>query len=153
MKKAFTMIELMTVIAILALLTASMTAAVRKVMLSTEIARATAETRELINSILSYENISKGYKLSPVSALDVSVQDFPWLFGQGGTSEDGEDSTALIKAALRSDGVMCDPWGTPYKISIVPGDASIKERILQNVTTSLFMPNFYKVSAEEEGLK
>ena len=56
MKKAFTLVELIVVIAIIAILMASIGASVRKAQLRSRIARAEAEANEITNAIRAYEN-------------------------------------------------------------------------------------------------
>ena len=60
MKKGFTLIELLVVIGMIAVLTGAASSAVMKARKRSQIARAEAETQEMTNAILAYENYDAG---------------------------------------------------------------------------------------------
>ena len=77
MKKGFTLIELLVVIGMIAVLTGAVSSSVMKARKRAQIARAEAETQEMTNAILAYENYdddhslksyqtSKAWTMSPV---------------------------------------------------------------------------------------
>jgi hypothetical protein len=52
-------------------------------------------------------------------------------------------------AQLKGGQKMLDPWGTPYKITIREGSGGIKPQFSVGGDTGFYLPNFYRLSAEE----
>ena len=146
-RKGFTLVELMVVIAMLGVLVASLTAAVRAAMRQSKIAKATTEVREITHAILAYENAAKDNKLPSIEKQDASRSTLKFLLGEG-TDADGNRLPIFYEAALVGDMIL-DPWGTPYKVLIREQDVTLKAKE-SSLETATFMPNFYRMSAEDE---
>jgi hypothetical protein len=45
---------------------------------------------------------------------------------------------------------MLDPWGTPYKVTIKKGSATLQLKTMTGaLNTGYYLPNFYRISEEE----
>lgn len=158
-KRGFTLIELMVVIAMIAILMAALVSSISAAQQRARIQKATSDVKVISQAILASENYARQggeYILEPIGGTDpnggqdadaTTLRD---LLGQGRAAESGGQIPALIMAALRADKTMCDPWGTPYKIQIKTGDATIKiESASGSMSTGYYLPNFYRLSAKE----
>ena len=57
---------------------------------------------------------------------------------------------ALLMASLSAGNKLRDPWGTPYKVTIREGSASVKiESASSTMQTGFYLPNYYRLSPEE----
>jgi len=57
---------------------------------------------------------------------------------------------ALLMASLQGGGKMRDPWGTPYKITIKQGKASLALKVAGgSMTMQYFLPNFNRLNEGE----
>ena len=147
-KKGFTLIELMVVVAMIALIIGAMTAAVRGASERSRIQKATAEVRAITQAVLSYENYAQGHKLpEQQSYTKVDASSVGFLLGKAGTSETGTQIPTLLLAALSSGGEMLDPWGKPYQIKIIQGTVSSPS--IDTIKTGFMVPNFYHLTKEE----
>ena len=154
MRKGFTIIELLVVIAMLMVLAGSVGVGVSSAQKNARKAKATATVRELTNAILAYENATKDHEL-PTCNQDVgeNVPIIAALIGKGG--EMGVDMTK-IKVLFNADmhgGKLLDPWGNPYRVVIKQASATIEDKALDGITTTTFMPNFYRLGADEEEVR
>ncbi len=150
-KKAFTLIELMVVVAMIAIIMAAMTTSVRAAQERARIQKATSDVKVISQAILASENFSRGgtYKLEEVSDKEADANTLNMLLGKG-TYDGGEKIPVLIMAALRSGGKILDPWGRPYMIRIKPGSADVRiTSASSSMQTGYVLPNFYRLSAEE----
>ncbi len=149
-RKAFTLIELMVVIGLLALLMAAFTSSLSGARRRTQIAKAESEVKVVSQAILATENFRMKDGLDPYIGDDqeADYSRLKDLLGQGGNSDTGDKIPATLMAQLRNGQRMMDPWNTPYKISIKKGSASIKYSA-STFYSGFFFPNFYRLSAEE----
>jgi hypothetical protein len=74
-----------------------------------------------------------------------------FLLGDGGSAQVGGQIPALLQASLSGGtGSMMDPWGTPYKVTIREGAASLKIKTVTGaLATGYYLPNFYRLSEDE----
>ena len=120
MKRGFTMVELLVVIAMLMLLIGAVTSSVSSAQRRAKIVRATVEAQEM-TAILAFENFGKGYSLSAHKidpAAPATEQNLGFIIGKA-TMENGQsgDVPVLYNASLK-DGRFLDPWGRPYYVTI-----------------------------------
>lgn len=148
MKRAFTLVELMVVIAMIAVISASLTASVAKARTRSKIARATQEVREMTNSILAYENYSSDRSLSGhetgSSWRDCSEDAMSIILG-GAQGESGE-VPVLFNGSLRN-GMLMDPWNKPYQFMIEKTDNLGNS--IQSPQTGVVLPNYYRLTDKE----
>lgn len=116
MKRAFTLIELLIVVAMLGLLMATAATGMAQARLQAKKTKAHAEMRELVNAWLSYEQ---------------SFGDFPMDITTGETEATaaaladllGSSGGPVFLNAPISNGAFRDPWGNPYKFRILSIEA------------------------------
>ena len=152
MKKGFTLIELLVVIGMIAVLTGAASSAVMKARKRSQIARAEAETQEMTNAILAYENYDQGgdkFELPEMEKADAEKGTIGFLLGEG-AAQSGGKIPVLLMASLSGGGKMMDPWNTPYKITIKRTSVSPRVKVLKNsMQTGYFLPNNYRLSEDE----
>ncbi len=147
-KRGFTLLELMVVICMIALIIAALATSLTSAQERARTEKARSEVKAIAQAILAYENFDR--ELPTMENRDADQSALGFLIGQGGNAEFGGKIPALLLAALQSGGKMRDPWGTPYKISIRSGGASIKiESASGGMQTGFMFPNFYRLSEEE----
>ena len=158
-KRGFTLVEMLVVVGMLAVLMAAITASYAAAQARARVEKARGDVKVISQAILASENYARQggeYILEPMGGTapsggqDADSSTLRDLLGQGRAAESGGRIPALLMAALRADGTMRDPWGTPYKIQIRKGNANVKfTSAVGNLKTGYFLPNFYRLSAEE----
>ena len=154
MKKGFTLIELLVVIGMIAILTGAASSAVMKARKRSQIARAEAETQEMTNAILAYENYDDDHSLKKYQtskawkeATEDSLQ-----FILGGVENKQGKVPVLFNAAIRGGNVR-DPWGTPYQYMIADaGNAaeSGADQVGSGLSTYMYLPNLWRLTKDEQ---
>ncbi len=154
-KRAFTLVELLVVVAMIGIITGAMTTSVRASQERARIQKAVNDVMILSQAILAAENYDDDYELEPMGGsapadgVDAEASVMKQWIGQSGQTASGDKIPALLMASLRSGGKMMDPWGTPYKIQIKEGAPINIESLAQGMSTGVILPNFYRLSAEE----
>ena len=147
MKNAFTLVELLVVVGMIALLTGAVGTSVSESRARARIAKAQAEVKEMTNAILGYEQFAKVHGLEmPTLDVDANDGDLGFILGKAG-SVDGVKVPVFYNGSVSGDGKLRDPWGRPYRVKIVEGTVPT---VNQEVTmTGYQLPNIYRISAEE----
>lgn len=149
-KRGFTLIELLVVIAMIGMIIAALGTSFAKAQTRARIEKARSEVKICSQAILAYENYDRQRELPTMQNRDADASALGFLIGQGGNAESGGKIPATLLAALQRGGMWLDPWGTPYKISIIQGGAQIRiESAIGTLQTGFFFPNFYRLSEEE----
>lgn len=151
-RPGFTLLELLVVIGMIAVILGALTTSVTAAQNRARIQRATVEVRSVHQAILGYENFARGgkYDLPPMTDQDADASSLGFLLGKGGGADSGGKIPVLLQAALNGGGKMTDPWGTPYKVTIKKGGASVKiESANATLKTGFYLPNFYRLTEEE----
>lgn len=151
MKKGFTLIEMLVVIAMIAVMMTAMSVSVSKARTRARVAKANQETREMTNAILAYEQYAKDRSLADQvtggSWKQCTESDLAFILG-GETDAGGEEIPVLFNANVRGGNVL-DPWGRPYEYMIEKtGDLG---NTVQAPRTAAALPNFYRLTDEERG--
>lgn len=146
MKKAFTLVELIVVIAIIAILMASIGVSIRKAQLRSRIARAETEANEMTNAIRAYENfVDTG--IPERNDVDTDESSLGFILGNG-TDRAGNPIPVLFNATV-TGGKIRDPWGNPYRVRVIPmGGEEASDEVASGMTTGVFLPNRYNKMAE-----
>ena len=150
-KKAFTLVELLVVIAMLMVLIGSASSAVLSAQKRAKIAKATAGVQEMTNAILAYENMVKegGMPAGFESWTDANEGNMGFILGKEGEGEFG-DIPVLYNGEVRG-GKLVDPWGTTYQVMIRKGSLATSDKILNSkMRTNVYFPNMYRVIAGED---
>ncbi len=143
MKKAFTLVEMIVVIGIIAILMGAIGTSVAKAQLRSRIARAHSEANEMTNAIRAYENYVGDTKMPTMNDEDASESKLGFLLGNGETDRGGNPIPVLYNASIVS-GMIRDPWGTPYRVRInAYDDDTANDPVAQNMRTGVFLPNRY----------
>lgn len=153
MKRAFTLVELLVVVGMIAILMGAVGSGVGQARKRAMVARAMQEAKEMTNAILAYENyvdnaIFKG-KVSALNDTPAGRSSLGFIIGEEkGTAKGGGDVPVLYNAHVRSsDGAIADPWGMPYRVTVKA--AVIKSKSEDGFITAPSFPNFYRLSDEE----
>ena len=147
-KRGFTLIELMVVIAMIAVLMTAVGTSVGKTRERARMERARSDGKVITQAILAWENYDRGGKneLQEMNDEEADNSSLKFLLGQGETAKSGQ-IPSLLMAQLSAGGKMRDPWGTPYRIRIKQGAIQRPDNL--NLSTCYYIPNLYRLSAEE----
>lgn len=143
MRKAFTLIELMVVMAMIAVIAGALTSGVAKAQQRSKISRAQTEAREITNAILAYANYDEDGSLDKFLMEDQEAEEGKLGFILGKVKSRNSDVPVLYNAAL-TRGKILDPWGNPYRITVKQGE-SINPPGVNGVKIRMFYPNWHRV--------
>ena len=153
MKRAFTLVELLVVVAMIMIIMGALTASVQKARTRALIAKASQEVHELTNAILAYEqyaqNRSLQNKMTGGSWQECSEGTMGMVLGRE-TGDNGEKIPVLFNASLRG-GRMLDPWGQPYQY-MIDKTGSLGNTI-RSPETAAVLPNYYRLTDGERGMQ
>ena len=152
MRRAFTLVELLVVIAMIAVLSGAFTSSVIKARERARIARATQEIREMTNAILSYENYAVNHELEANGGWAPCTESAMAMILGKKQGDNGQDVPVLYNGHVRN-GNLLDPWGRPYeymiqKASEFAGNAEEKSALQQMVTAGA-LPNANRLPEKE----
>lgn len=147
-KRAFTLVELLVVIAMIAILAAALTVCVERARNQARIEKARADVKAITQAILSWENYSRGgkHELKPMKDVPATSSSLDFILGTGEQAESGEIMT-LLMASLHTSGEIRDPWGHAYRVRITEGSISSPDNL--QLYTGYYLPNFYRLGPEE----
>jgi prepilin-type N-terminal cleavage/methylation domain-containing protein len=157
-QSAFTLVELLVVVGMIAILMGAMTSAVQSARERARVQKATSDVKVITQAILAYENWNgdelptMGSRGKAAGGVDATSSSLGFLLGKGSAKgvggrggESGGELPVLLMGQLQGNGALRDPWGTPYKVTVAEATAAIQ---LKTVTGSLWagfwLPNFYR---------
>jgi len=149
----FTLLELLVVMAMLALLMGVATISVSKARNRAKVSKATQEIKEITNAILAYEQFAEGRTLKndlQASWADCTEASMAMILG-GKTGENGTQIPVLYNAAL-TGGKMLDPWGVPYQYKIEKSAELADGEGTEDAAeffTGVALPNYNRLSSKE----
>ena len=146
-RRGFTLVEMMVVLAIIAMLMAAFSSSVAGAKKRAEISKAESEVKIISQAILAYENY--GQEMPTYTDVEADEGSLGFLIGEGGSADSGGKIPPLLMASLRNGKKMMDPWGNPYLISIKAGKPLNLAKTMSSVQSGYFLPNFYRRSEEE----
>ena len=151
--RGFTLVELLVVVAMIAIIIAAISTAVAGANERAKIQKALAEVKVVSQAILAYENYDQGggrHELPTLNKQDADKGSIGFILGDGGDAQSGGKIPVMLMAALTSGGKMLDPWGTPYKVTIKENTFSIRAGAASgSLQTGFFLPNWYRVGRGE----
>ena len=155
-RRAFTLVELLVVVGMIAVLMGAMTAAVQQARERARVQKATNDVKVISQAILAYE-IWNGDELPTMgsrgkaaSGAEANSGSLGFLMGKGNAhgvagGSGANELPVLLMAQLRSGGSIVDPWGTPYHVTIAASKSSIKLKTVTGaLSTGYWLPNFYR---------
>jgi prepilin-type N-terminal cleavage/methylation domain-containing protein len=149
MKRGFTLVEMLVVVAMLAVLMGAFGTSFAKARRRAMIAKATQDVREMTNAILAYENYAPNRSLKNQAKgawQDADESSLGIILGSA-TTETGAQIPVLYNAQL-TKGRILDPWGNPYQF-IIKNAGSITPKSASTYMTAASLPNFYRLTDEE----
>jgi len=150
MKRAFTLVELLVVVGMLAILMGAMTSSVSGARKRAKISKATQDVKEITNAILAYQNYAEGRSLkndASGSWKPATEGNLDMILG-GRTNPNGGEVPVLYNAQI-TGGEIRDPWGKPYEFMIKRVQEEDDGGRRQNFVTAPTLPNFYRLTDEE----
>ena len=155
-RRAFTLVELLVVVGMIAVMMGAMTSAVQGARERARMQKATSDVKVISQAILAYEIWNDdelptlGSRGSAASGAVANEGSLGFLIGKGsarGTagSSGSSELPVLLMAQLRSGGDIVDPWGTPYRVTIAESKSNIKIKTVTGaLSTGYWLPNFYR---------
>ena len=134
MKKAFTLVELMVVVGIIAILMAALSVSFASAQKKQKIAKAASEVGEITKAIRAYEN----YVDTGLTA-DENTLDF--ILGLKGTDRAGNKIPVLYNGQL-TNGKLLDPWGHPYIVTVAAINMTTSP-VGSSMSMGVYLPNRY----------
>ena len=152
-KRGFTIIELITVIAMILILMGAITSSVFGARRRTKIQQAITEAQELTQAIQAYENYIDEDGNSPLkpreSWTDASESDMAFVLGKVSNPNGEGDMPVLYQGAV-TRGFIRDPWGRPYQYRIIPSDEGADDDYDDGQGKAAFaIPNINRIPADE----
>lgn len=152
-KRGFTLVELLVVVAMLAILMGSIGASVSGAQERAREQKATADVKVISQAILAFENYERGqgdFELPTMNDEEAGGDSLSFLLGEGEQAKSGGNIPVLLAAALQGNKKILDPWGTPYRVKIQETSVQPKFKTATgNMQTGFFLPNFYRLSETE----
>lgn len=152
-KNGFTLVELMVVVAMIAILMSAFGLSVTSARERARVQKATADVKVVSQAILAYENYEQGddnFELPTLNDQDADAGSLGFLIGEGGNAESGGRIPVLLMASLTGGQKLRDPWGTPYKIKIQEKTVTPRFKTATgSMQTGYYLPNFYRLTEDE----
>ena len=151
---AFTLVELMVVVAMIAVIVAAMTTSIAAAKQRAKIQKATSEVKIVSQAILAYENFMQHgndrFELPVMNDQPADDSSLGFLLGTAGESTESGKIPALVLAALSGSGAMLDPWGNPYLVKIQKSSGRVEIKSANStMRTGFVVPNIYHMTGEE----
>lgn len=145
MRKAFTLVELLVVVGMIAVLSGTVGASVNSARKRALLSRARAEAQEITNAILSYANYTEDGTLAEVTMDNVDASKDSLSFLLGGKTKRNSQVPVLYNAAVtKGSGAFLDPWGKPYRVTVKKGD-KVSPPGIPSMNLRLFYPNWHRI--------
>ena len=146
-RRAFTLLELLVVVGMIALIMGAMSTAVTSAQERARVQKATAEVKVITQAILAYEDWSRE-GLKELDNEPADSKSLGFLFGQDGSSRSGQPFPTLVMASLRNGGKLLNPWGNPYKVKIKKNGARLNQNF-STINAGYYVPNIFRVTDAE----
>ena len=155
-KRGFTIIELLTVISMILVLTGAVTASVTRARRRAKIQQAITEAQQLTDAILGYENFARPGSPSPLENkatgerwTEAAAGELGFLLGKE-KRPDGNDTMPVLYNGAVSGGKIRDPWGNPYRYRILSASVNSSSQYGGDQGEAAFaFPNINRIPADE----
>jgi len=125
-KSGFTIIELITVIAMILVLMGSVTASVTGARRRAKVQQAITEAQQLTDAILAYENFARPGRPSPLedkktgeSWKEATESEMKFVLGNDKMPNGQEGNVPVLFNGAVTGGSIRDPWGRTYRYRIM----------------------------------
>ncbi len=148
-RRAFTLVELLVVIAMIAILSAAAGTSVVGARKRAKISRAQTETQELTKAILAYANYTEDGTLDELTGLNntpATEGNLKWVLG--GVKKRDSPVPVLYNASVTRNGQLLDPWGRPYRVTVKKGER-ITPPGVPSMNVGVFYPNWHRLGEGE----
>jgi len=140
MKKAFTLVELMVVVGIIAILMAALSVSFASAQKKQKIAKAASEVGEITKAIRAYENyVDTG--LPEMTEVEADENTLDFILGLRGTDRAGNKIPVLFNGQL-TNGKLLDPWGHPYIVTVAAINMTTSP-VGSSMSMGVYLPNRY----------
>ena len=157
-KSGFTIVELLTVVAILLLLIGALATSVATARRRARTQQAITEAQQLTDAIAAYENYSRPGQASPLegkatgaSWKEASEGNLAFVLGNEKNPNGQEGNIPVLFEGAVRGGHIRDPWGNPYRYRI----QSSKVNMAQGTgagsmgTSAAAIPNINRIPVDE----
>ena len=157
-KSGFTIIELITVVAILLMLMGAVTTSVTGARRRAKINQAIAEAQQLTDAIVAYENFARPGQSSPLenkatgsSWMVAAEGDMAFVLGNEKNPNGQSGNIPVLYEGSVTGGSIRDPWGHPYRYRIQSSVVDMREDEGGSTmgTSAFAIPNINRISADE----
>lgn len=156
-QSGFTIIELITVIAILLILMGSITASVAGARRRAKTQQAISEAQQLTDAILAYENYSRPGQKSPLEGKatgegwkEASEGEMAFVLGKEAMPNGQEGNVPVLFNGAVRGGSIRDPWGNPYRFRIMSSSRNVEDEDAgSSADSALAIPNINRIPADE----
>jgi len=151
MKRAFTLVELLVVVAMIAILMASVGSGVTQARKRAMISKATQDVKEITNAILGYQNYAPNRSLILEVKNDwqkTTEDNMGMILGR--KQKEGGGTLPILYNAQIVRGAIRDPWGMEYEYLVRHRTSSSgSQATAPTFVTAPSLPNFYRLPDEE----
>ena len=155
-KCGFTIIELITVIAMILLLMGAITTSVSGARKRSKVQQAITEAQQLTDAILAYDNFAPGEKTSPLRDeatgegwKEANEANLAFVLGKK-AMPNGKGTVPVLFNGAVTGGRICDPWGRVYRYRIMSEIIEEDDNHKWDRGNSAFaLPNINRIPAGE----
>ena len=151
MKRGFTLVELLVVIAMLMLLAGAITTSVSSAQRRAKIVQATTEAQEMTNAILAYENYGDLAEIAGKfsSPRPAAQSDMGFILGDEPLKDGNGKVPVLFNAPVRNNAIR-DPWGKEYYVTVRKNQFQIANPdSTDSMRSNVTFPNFNRRTADK----
>ena len=157
-RNGFTLIELITVIAMILLLVGAVTSSVSGARRRAKTQQAIAEAQQLTDAILAYENYSSpGAKASPLdewatqdSWMEATESSLRFVLGNVRMPNGQEGNVPVLFNGAVRNGKIRDPWGHAYRYRILSASLNPEDDHTGSTGDACFaIPNINRILVDE----
>ena len=156
-KNGFTIIELITVIAMILLLMGAITTSVTGARRRAKVQQAITEAQQLTDAILAYENFSRPGRASPLetkatgeSGKEATEGELKFVLGQEKMPNGQEGNVPVLFNGAVTGGSIRDPWGHAFRYKIMSTALNTEDDHDGDQGEAAFaIPNINRIPADE----
>lgn len=154
-KGGFTLVELLIVIAMLLILSGSVTSAVSSARQRAKISQATSDVQQMTNAIYAYENYGEAAGQNPLARHVMEDQEatesaMAFILGREPLRNGQSGMVPVLFNAHIRNGAIRDPWGRPYLVTVrrSASAAGSMGEDARRLESRVAFPNFYRIPAK-----